>query len=102
MDELLWRISWSVAIRPDLPLIPGRAVFLQAPQGRSLTATVESNPCPLLSLSETLIEHLIESAKESSDSMLDTQGLAPFCADQLSPECSYADTLIDSVISHIR
>ena len=50
-DDILWCLSWSAALTPDLPMIPNRNVFLCAPHGRSLTATVEGVPGLLLSFS---------------------------------------------------
>ena len=50
-DEILWCLSWSAALTPELSMIPNRNVFLCAPRGRSLTATVEDAPTLLLSFS---------------------------------------------------
>lgn len=52
MDEILWSLSWSAALRPELPLIPDRRVFLCTPAGCSLTATVEGVPGLLLSYTD--------------------------------------------------
>ena len=52
MDEILWCLSWSAALTPELPMIPNKSVFLCASHGRSLTATVEDVPGLLLSLSD--------------------------------------------------
>ena len=62
LDEILWSLAWSASLRPELPMIPDRRVFLHASSGRSLTATVEGVPSLLLSLTDLPIEHLSELA----------------------------------------
>jgi hypothetical protein len=44
MEEVGWRMHWSMALRPDASMLPGGSVFLQAPGGVSLTATVGDIP----------------------------------------------------------
>ncbi|MFL5627264.1 MAG: hypothetical protein ACJ788_16925 [Ktedonobacteraceae bacterium] len=59
MDEILWSLSWSAALTPELPMIPSRSVFLSAPTGFSLTATVKDAPGLLLTLSDAFFAHLL-------------------------------------------
>ena len=44
MQEEGWRIRWSMALQPDISMLPGRGVFLQASGRVSLTATVGDMP----------------------------------------------------------
>lgn len=44
MEEAGWRIRWSMALRPDASMLPGRSVFLQAAGRVSLTATEGDAP----------------------------------------------------------
>ncbi len=60
MDEILWSLSWSAALIPDLPMIPSRSVFLSAPTGLSLTATVKDGPDSLCTFTATFFAHLLE------------------------------------------
>ena len=59
MDEILWCLSWSAALTPELSMIPNKSVFLCAPHGRSLTATVEDVPGLLLSLSDISLNGML-------------------------------------------
>jgi hypothetical protein len=44
VDKSGWGIRWGMGLRPDAAMMPGRSVFLQAPGGVSLTATVGDWP----------------------------------------------------------
>ena len=44
VDDEYLTMHWSMSLLPDACMIPGKSVFLQAPGGRSLTATVEGVP----------------------------------------------------------
>jgi hypothetical protein len=44
VEEIGERIHWSMALRPDASMLPGRSVFLRASGGVSLTATVGDMP----------------------------------------------------------
>jgi hypothetical protein len=60
VDEILWSLSWSAALTPDLPMIPSRSVFLSAPTGLSLTATVRGGPDSLCTFNARFFAHLLE------------------------------------------
>ena len=45
MEEMAWKIRWSMALQPDASMLPDRSVFLRASGGGvSLTATVSDWP----------------------------------------------------------
>jgi hypothetical protein len=44
VQEEDWRIRWSMALQPDLSMLPDRSVFLRASGRVSLTATVGDVP----------------------------------------------------------
>ena len=67
VDEILWSLSWSVALIPALSRIPSSNVFLSAPTGLSLTATVKDSPDSLCTFTATFFAHLLES--QSQDNM---------------------------------
>jgi hypothetical protein len=67
VDEILWSLSWSAALTPDLPMIPSRSVFLSTPTGLSLTATVKGGPDSLCTFNATFFAHLLEI--QSQDNM---------------------------------
>jgi len=59
LDEILWSLSWSAALTPELPMIPSRSVFLSAPTGISLTATFKDTPSLLLTFSDAFFAHFL-------------------------------------------
>jgi hypothetical protein len=67
VDEILWSLSWSAALTPDLSMIPSSSVFLSAPTALSLTATVKDSPDSLCTFTATFFAHLLES--QSQDNM---------------------------------
>ena len=66
VDETYWSIRWSTCtgLVPELPMIPDRSVFLCAPQGRSLTATVKGITGLLLSFSKGNVVAPLVSARQ--------------------------------------
>jgi len=40
VDDDYMAIDWGMSLLPEASMMPGRSVFLQAPGGMSLTATV--------------------------------------------------------------
>ena len=68
VDETYWSIRWSACtgLVPDLSMIPYRSICVCAPQGRSLTATVEDVTSLLLSFSDSVCNECTGSVCESS------------------------------------
>ena len=60
LDDILWSISWSAELTPDLSMIPNRSVFLYVPQIKapSIQEGIESS---LLSASAAFFECLLTS-----------------------------------------
>ncbi len=59
LDEILWSLSWSAALTPELSMIPSRSVFLSAPTGLSLTATIKDTSGLLLNFNDACLAHLL-------------------------------------------
>ena len=62
-DHKLWSIRWSLELVPDLHMIPGSSVFLNAPCECSLTAMVEDVAGLLLSFPNEFFDALFEEGK---------------------------------------
>ncbi len=60
LDEILWSLSWTAALTPELSMIPTRSIFSFAPTGPSLTATLKGTPGLLLTFTDDFFEHLAE------------------------------------------
>lgn len=66
LDNILWSISWSAALAPDLHMIPARTVFLNSPQLPSQALIAEGMADSLLSNSGDFFEHLFAGIHERS------------------------------------
>jgi hypothetical protein len=66
VDEILWSLSWSAALIPALSMIPSSNVFLSAPTGLSLTATVKDGPDSLCTFTDTFFAHLLEFQRQDN------------------------------------
>ena len=61
LDDILWSISWSAALTPDLHMIPNRTVFLCVPQVSLHSPIHEGIESSLLSRSGAFLERLLAS-----------------------------------------
>jgi hypothetical protein len=64
LDNILWSISWSTALIPELQMIPDRTVFLRNPCVSSCASIAEGMEGSLLSNSAVFFEHLLAGATE--------------------------------------
>ncbi len=64
MDNILWSISWSAALTPELQIIPDSTVFLNSPQLPSQASIAEGMAGSLLSNSGDFFEHLLAGTHE--------------------------------------
>ena len=64
MDNILWSISWSAALIPELQMIPDRTVFLSSPRVSSHALIAEGMAGSLLSNSAVFFEHLLAGTHE--------------------------------------
>ena len=73
LDNILWSISWSAALTPELQMIPDRTVFLSSPQIPSHALIAEGMAGSLLSNSTVFFEHLLAGTHEYVMDKQDTE-----------------------------